>query len=125
VARENDGAGRSGPQLRFRDSSTTRLALKGKLVFSGARLSSDWEVSGGVFSLLRAQSPALFAPREYSEHAEPLRVAMSLSGASNVSFCGGQALRYGLSLKDRLSGLWGRSDSTYAISVLVVFSTLE
>jgi hypothetical protein len=42
-------------------------------------------VRGGVFSLLGDQS-ALVTPREYNEHAEPLRTVMSLSGASNVSF---------------------------------------
>jgi hypothetical protein len=71
-----------------------------------------------VFSFPRDQLPALFAPREESEHVEPLRVVMSLSGASSVSLWGEQELRYGLSLKERLSGLWGRIDSTYAISVL-------
>jgi hypothetical protein len=69
-------------------------------------------VSGGVFSLLRGQSPVLVAPREYNEQAEPLRAVMSFSGASRLSFWGEQELRYGLSLKERLSGLWGRSDKT-------------
>jgi len=76
-----------------------------------------------MFSVLRVQSPARLAPSVYNEHAEPLRREMSLSGASSASLGGEYALRYGLSLKERLSGLCGRRDNTYAMSVAVMSST--